>query len=159
MMLPNKKKEHWKNRVVVPSPLNNFTGKCSNKCNCYNNNCPSTCQRYRKQHRHQQFKMDDNFMNIFIYYNFWVLVSENILLTFVVFISFWKSMLFSFSGAFKACFVLIWTWTILHQLLMGHECIPLSVMTLEKLEKMFSFIQDSIIMKCRWHGWVSDLRQ
>ena len=75
-MLPNKKKEHWKNRVVVPSPLNNFTGKCSNKCNCYNNNCPSTCQRYRKQHRYQQFEMDDHFMNIFIYYNFWVLVSE-----------------------------------------------------------------------------------
>ena len=49
---------------VMPSPQNNFAAKFSNKCNCYNGNCLSTCQRYCKQHyRYQHFNMHEYFMN------------------------------------------------------------------------------------------------
>ena len=48
----------------MPSPQNNFAAKFSNKCNCYNGNCLSTCQRYCKQHyRYQHFNMHEYFMN------------------------------------------------------------------------------------------------
>ena len=49
---------------VMPSPQSSFAAKFSNKCNGYNGNCLSTCQRYCKQHyRYQHFNMHEYFMN------------------------------------------------------------------------------------------------
>ena len=48
----------------MPSPQSSFAAKFSNKCNGYNGNCLSTCQRYCKQHyRYQHFNMHEYFMN------------------------------------------------------------------------------------------------
>ena len=50
---------------VMPSPQSSFAAKFSNKCNGYNGNCLSTCQRYCKQqhYRYQHFNMHEYFMN------------------------------------------------------------------------------------------------